>query len=98
MVVALHHGLVLILGNLRMLRGDQIFGCLSVLGEILFLEVFEDLIESLLAGLLFEGLLGDVVGGLIEFLVHLFAQGLIIHLVVVLALHVLAKFLAQLSL
>ena len=48
--------------------------------------------------MLLECLLRHVVGGLIALLVHLLAQGLVVHLVVVLALHVLAELLRELCL
>ena len=48
--------------------------------------------------MLLEGLLGDVVGGLVELLVHALAQCLVVDFVIVLTLHVLTQFLREGSL
>ena len=63
-----------------------------------FLEFGEDIVKSLLACLLLKSLLGHVISLLVEFLVHLLAKFLVVDLMVILALHVLAKFLRQLYL
>ena len=61
--------------------------------EILLLEVCQQFLESVGTVLLGQRLLGDVVGGLVEFLVHLLAQCLVVHLVIVLTLNVLTQLL-----
>ena len=91
-VVAVHHGLILVLRNLRSLVN------FLMLSKEFLLEVLQQLLESLGALLLLKSLLGDVVGGLVELLVHLLTQGLVVHLVVILTLHVLAQFLGELGL
>ncbi len=57
------------------------------------LEVFEYLVESILASLLVESLLGHVVSLGIKLVVHLLAQVFVVNLVVIFALHILAKLL-----
>ena len=95
-VVALHECFVVFFGE----GGFSVFsGCtrcfcnLGVFGKELLFEIFEHFLESLGTSLLVECLLGDVVGGLVALLIDLFAQGLVVHLVAVFALHILAQFL-----
>ena len=73
--------------------------CQVCVRSVVFLkEISEDFLESLSTGVLFKSLLRNVLSRLIALLVYLFAKLLVVHLMVVLALHVLAKFLAQLNL
>ena len=67
-------------------------------GIVFLLEVFENLVEGIVACLLVECLTCHVINGLVEFLVDLLAQFLVVHLVVIFALHVLAELLAQFGL
>ena len=87
-----------------------ITACLSVLllkvflgevgvgGVVLLDEVGDYLVESVVALLLRQSLVDSVVSGLVKLVVDLLAQVLVVHLVVVLALHVGAKFLCELVL
>lgn len=66
------------------------------MGSIVFLkEIGNQLLERLLALLLRESLLHEVVGGLIELVLDLLAQLLVVDLVVILALGVGAELLHQ---
>ena len=89
MVVTVHHSIFLI---------QLVLSEVGVGGSILFLEVSENLLESLSALLLLQSLLRHVVCRLIELIVHLSTQLLVVHLMVVLSLHVLAELLAQFGL
>ena len=88
-VVALHHGSLFLL---------LIFSQVGMCCKVSLLEVGKNLVKSILAGLLVQSLLGYIISGLIELLVHLCTQVFIVYLVVVFTLHVLAQFLAQFGL
>ena len=88
-VVAIHHGIFLF---------QLILSQVSMLSSILLLEVSQNLLKGLSTSVLLQSLLGYVVCGLIQLLVHTLTQLLVVDLVVVLALYILAELLAQLSL
>ena len=71
--------------------GSHISVCLGVS----CFEVLANGFESLCTSVLLEALLRDVVGFLVASLLDSFTQLVVVHLVAVLALHVLAKFLLQ---
>ena len=74
------------------LFGSKLFG---VFGIVLLQEVSNDFVESIVAFLLRQSLLGNIVHGLIQLVVHLLAQIFVVHLVVVFALNVFTQFLSQ---
>ena len=98
MVVAIHHSAVLIIRDNRRFRILRSFLSSSTLCEELLLEVLEQLLEGISTILLGQCLLGDVIGGLIQLFIHAGTEVFVVHLVVVLALHVLAQLLRELSL
>ncbi len=81
-----------------MLLLELFLGEVGVGGVILLKEVGDGLVESVVALLLRQRLVDDVVGGLVELSVDLLAQVLIVDLVVVLALDIGAQLLGQLVL
>ena len=74
------------------LFGGKLFG---VFGIVLLQEVGNDFVESIVTFLLSQSLLGNVVHGLIQLIVHLLAQIFVVHFVVVFALNVFTQFLSQ---
>ena len=87
------HHVVIVAVCLGSLLLQLVLAEFSVSLGIFCLEVFDNLVESVLACVLVESLLRDVIYRLVEFLVNLLAQVFVVNLVVVLALHVLAQFL-----
>ena len=88
-VVAVYQGVLLF-----QFLGGHIGVCLGVSS----LELLADSLESLGTGVLLKALFGDVVSLLVASLLDGLAQLVVVHLMAVFALHVLAKFLAQLLL
>ena len=74
------------------LFGSKLFG---VFGIVPLQEVGNDFVESIVAFLLRQSLLGNIVHRLIQLVVHLLAQIFVVHLVVVFALNVFTQFLSQ---
>ena len=70
-------------------------GEFGVRSGVCFFEVFTHGFESFGTGVLLQGLLCDVVAGLIAVGFHLFAQCFVVHFVAVFALHVGAEFLHE---
>ena len=65
---------------------------------IFFKEVGYNLIESIVTFLLGQSLLSNIIGWLIQLVIHLLTQIFVVHLMVVLALHIFTQFLIQLLL
>ena len=90
---------IIVACSLCMLLLQFLFGQISSVSSVVFFqEIGEYFVESVVTFLLRKSLFGDVIYGLIQLVVHLFTQVFIVHLVIILALHILTQLLVQLIL
>ena len=92
-----HHVFVVACG-LGVLLFALVVGEFGVLGVVFLQEVGQQFVERVVACVLLQGLVVDVVGGLVELFLDLVAELFVVHLVVVVAFLVGAQFLGQLVL
>ena len=92
------HHVVIVALHLGVLLFHLLFAQVGMSSVVSLLEVGQNLVESFLAGVLLQRLLGNVISLGIELGVHLRTQVFVVHLVAVFALHVGAQLLRELGL